>query len=73
MMSTVLNSSESHFSDEAKGTGEWKKAMKEKQDVFMKNTRVLVNLHLVKEPVGFQQVYQTKYKEGEFWISIMVG
>ena len=30
MMSTVLNSSESHFLDEAKGTGEWKKAMKEK-------------------------------------------
>ena len=54
MMSTVLNSSESHFSDEAKGAGEWKKDMKEKYDVFMNNTRVLVNLHLVKEPIGCQ-------------------
>ena len=30
MMSTVLNPSESHFSNEAKGIGEWKKAMEEK-------------------------------------------
>ena len=73
MMSTILNSSESQFLDESKGIGEWKKAMKEKQDVFMKNARILVNFHLVKEPVGFQQVYQIKYKEGDFWISIMVG
>ena len=54
MMSTILNSSKSHFSDEAKGTCEWKKNMKEKQDVFIKNTRVLVNLHLVKELFGCQ-------------------